>query len=198
LIITLTPVVATIYAHFLLTDDRLNARKLVGAAISFAGVGLLLATGETGLAEARWEGFVLVLIGVAANGFGIVHIRKHLSGQNSLDITSVRLLVATLITVPLAWLTVGFDFSRVEWSGVLALVYGAVPGTLLGFLLYSSVASRFGPSKATQTEYLVPVVAVAAGVVFLGERLTGIVAAGAVLALTGVFVATRRPVGGRS
>lgn len=189
LFITLTPIAAMIYAHFLLPDDRMTARKVIGAVVSFAGVGLLLATGETGLGQTRWEGFVLVLIGVASNGFGIVHVRKHLSGQRTLDITSVRLLVATVITVPLAALTVGFDLSNIQFSGGLALLYG-VFGALFGFLIYSLVASRFGPTKATQTEYLVPVVTVITGAVFLDERVTWIVIAGMVLAIAGIVMAT--------
>ena len=75
LFITLTPISAMIYSHFRLGDDPLNRRKIAGGLLSFAGVGLLLAAGETGLQETRWEGFVLVLIGVASNGFGISHVR---------------------------------------------------------------------------------------------------------------------------
>jgi drug/metabolite transporter (DMT)-like permease len=189
LFIALTPVATMIYAHFLLPDDRMNLRKTAGAAISFAGVGLLLATGETGLAETRWEGFVLVLLGVAANGFGTVHVRRFLANESSLDVTSVRLVAATVILAPLAWALAGWDFSRLEPSGWLALIYGGIPGTLFGFLVYSHAAARYGPSKATQSEFLVPVVAVTGGSVFLDERLTAIVVAGMVLALIGIYVA---------
>ena len=72
----------------------MTTRKALGALLSFAGVALLLVTGETGLGETNWEGFVLVLIGVASNGFGTSHVRKYLSGQRSLDIAAVRLTAA--------------------------------------------------------------------------------------------------------
>ena len=198
LFITLTPISAMIYAHFRLSDDRMSRRKIIGALVSFAGVGLLLATGETGLGETRWEGFVLVLAGVAANGFGIVHIRKHLLDADSLDITIVRLTTAGLIVLPIAWLAGGFDLSRVELSGVLAVLYGALPGTLFGFFLYSFVAKRFGPTRATQSEYLVPVVTVVAGAAFLQEKVSWIMVCGMVIVFSGIAAATwRRPVGRR-
>lgn len=193
LFISLTPVSAMIYGHFLLADERLNATRIIGSVVSFAGVGLLLITGETGLAESRWEGFVLVLVGVACNGFGIVHLRRRLSQAATLDITSVRLLVATVVIVPVAALLSDFDYSAVEWSGVLVMIYGTLTGTLLGFVLYSGIAARFGAAKATQTEYLVPVVTVLTGILLLGERLTLVITIGAVVVIAGVIVATRKP-----
>jgi drug/metabolite transporter (DMT)-like permease len=193
LFITLTPIAAMLYSHALLPEDRLTTRKVLGALLSFAGVALLIVTGETGLQETRWEGFLLVLLGVASNGFGIVHVRKYLRHEQSLDIASVRLAVAAVVTIPIGAVFVGFDLSRVGWSGVAALVYGVIPGTLLAFYLYSFVVARFGPIKGTQTEYLVPVVAAAAGAVFLGERITLVMVLGMLIVFAGIAVATRRP-----
>ena len=195
LVVALTPVSAMIYAHFRLPDDRLTTTKIIGALVSFAGVALLVVTGETGLGETRWEGFALVLAGVAANGFGIVHIRKYLSEAEPLDITTVRLVVASLVALPLAWAVDGYDLSRVQWSGAAAVFYAVLAGALFGFLLYSFLVARFGPSRATQTEYLVPVVAVLAGALFLGERITLIVVAGMALVLTGIAIAFRHKPG---
>ena len=192
LFVTLTPISAMIYAHFRLPDDRMTIRKAVGAVVSFAGVGLLLATGETGLGETHWEGFALVFVGVAANGFGIVHVRKYLSTAESLDITAVRLVAAALVAVPLAWIVDGFDLSRVQWSGVIAVTYAVLPGALFGFLLYSFVVARFGPSKATLMEYIVPVVTVVIGAIFLREQVSLIVIAGMVTVFAGIAIATWR------
>ena len=192
LFITLTPISAMLFAHFRLPDDRMTARKVLGAMVSFLGVGVLLVSGETGLGETRWEGFVLVLAGVAANGFGIVHVRKYLREVSSLDIAAVRLTAAAVVTALVAGLLGGYDLRRVGWSGVVALIYGALPGTLLGFMLYSFVAARFGPVKATQVEYLVPVVAVAAGAIFLDEHVTLVMIVGMVTVFAGIAVATYR------
>jgi drug/metabolite transporter (DMT)-like permease len=190
LCISLTPIVAMILAHFRLHDDRMTVRKVIGSLVSFAGIGLLLATGETGLAEAHWEGFVLVLIGVCAAGYGIVHVRKHLSEEEPLDIVTVRLVSAAIVTVPLGFVANGFDLSSVEVSGVIAIIYGAVLGTLIGFLLYSYLVARFGPTKATQSEYIVPIVTVTTGAIFLGENVSLIVITGMIVALSGIAMAT--------
>ncbi|MFP4114877.1 MAG: DMT family transporter [Spirochaetota bacterium] len=189
LFITLTPISSMIFAHLRLPDDRLTRWKVVGAIISFAGVGLLVVTGETGLQETQWAGFLLVLVGVASNGFGIVHVRKYLHDASSLDIAAVRLTTAAAIAITISAF-IGFDFTAVRVSGVLALVYGAVPGTLLGFILYSYVVARFGATKGTQVEYLVPVFATVTGRLFLDERITGVMITGMVVVFAGIAVAT--------
>jgi drug/metabolite transporter (DMT)-like permease len=193
LFITLTPIAAMIFGHVRLPDDRLTLWKIVGALVSFAGVGLLVVTGETGLQQTRWEGFLLVLAGVASNGFGIVHVRKYLQYENSLDTTAVRLTAAGVVTMAAAALFVGFDLSAVRWSGVLALIYGVLPGTLLGFILYSFVVARFGPTKGTQVEYLVPVVAAVTGWLFLDEQITVVMIIGMIVVFAGIAVATLLP-----
>ncbi len=192
LMITLVPVAAMIYGHYALEDERLTPRKVIGAVVSFAGVGLLLITGQTGVEGSRWEGFALVMVGVASAGFGIVHLRKHLRRERSLDLAAVRLTASTLVTVPIGLIVGGFDLSQVEWSGVAALIYGVLPGTLFGFVLHSYLVARFGPSKATQSEYVVPVIATMTGAVFLDERVTIIMILGMITVFVGIAIATAR------
>lgn len=198
LCVALTPMAAMVCAHFVLEDDRLTTRKAVGALVSLAGVVLLIISGETGLGRARWEGFAIVLAGVAMDGYGIVHTRKHLALARSEEITVVRLITAALVVLPLAWVVDGFDFTRVRWSGLLAVTYAVFPGALFGFFVYSFVAARFGPSRATQTEYLIPVFAVGAGALFLGERITPPILIGMAVVFSGIAVATSRRARGLS
>ena len=190
LCISLTPIAAMTFAHFLLPDDRLTPRKSLGALISVSGVALLLAGGETGLGEFHWEGFALIAIGVVSNGFGIVHIRRRLTSERSLEIAAVRLLVGAAVAALVSAFAGGFDLSRVKWSGLAAVAYGVVFGTIVAFLLYTFVSVRFGPTKATQQEYLVPVVATIVGALLLGEQVSALMVFGMVAVIAGIVTAT--------
>lgn len=192
LMISMVPLSAMFFAHLRLPDDRLTRRKVVGALTSLAGVLLLLVTGETGLGEPRWEGFVLVFTGMIAAGFGIVHLRKYLSEENSLAVAAVRLVSAAVVGVPVAALAGGLSFSAVELTGVVALAYAVLPGTLFGFVLYSWLIAKFGATRATQAEYIVPVIATATGAIALGEQVSLLMVAGMVTVFVGIAVATRR------
>ena len=188
--IALTSISAMIFSHFRLHDDRITLRKSTGALLAVSGVGLLLATGETGLGQFRWEGFVLIGVGVVSNGFGIVHLRKYLAAERSLETSTVRLITAALFAFPIALFLDGYDLSAVEWSGVAVLVYSVVIGTVPGFILYTYVSARFGAVKASQQEYLVPVFATIGGAIFLGEQVSFVMVLGMVGVLAGIAIAT--------
>jgi drug/metabolite transporter (DMT)-like permease len=190
LCISLTPISTMLFAHVRLPDSPITTRKVIGALVSLGGVAVLIATGQTGLGEFRWEGFALIAVGVVSNGFGIVHIRKYLSSELSLEVSAVRLVVGAAAVFPVAMIMGGYDLSRVEWSGVVALLYGVVVGTVVAFILYTFVAARFGPVKAAQQEYLVPVVAVIVGALFLGEQVSPVMVLGMICVVTGIAIAT--------
>lgn len=190
LMVSMVPLSSMFFAHIRLGDDRLTPYKIVGALTSLAGVLLLLVTGETGLGEPRWEGFVLVFIGMIFAGFGIVHLRKYLKHENSLAVAAVRLVSAAVAGVPVAAVAGGFDFSAVELSGIVALAYGVLPGTLFGFVLYSWLIARFGATRATQVEYIVPVIATATGALFLDEQVSLMMIIGMFTVFVGIGIAT--------
>ncbi len=82
-------------------------------------------------------------------------------------------------------------------GGVLAALAGlAVVCTALAFLVFFALIREAGPSRALVFTYVNPAVAVAAGVLFLDEPLTGTIVAAFVLILCGSVLATgsrRRP-----
>jgi drug/metabolite transporter (DMT)-like permease len=79
-------------------------------------------------------------------------------------------------------------------------VLGALGGlallcTALAFVLFFALIQAVGPARAVVVTYVNPAVAVAAGAVLLGERVTWAIVAGFVLILAGSVLATgsRRP-----
>ena len=70
------------------------------------------------------------------------------------------------------------------------LVLGAVC-TALAFLIFFELIAEIGPVRATVVAYVNPAVAVALGVLLLGEAFTPATAAAFVLILGGSYLATR-------
>jgi drug/metabolite transporter (DMT)-like permease len=75
---------------------------------------------------------------------------------------------------------------------MLAVLSGAVTSGL-GYALWYAVVPRFSPSMAAIVQLLVPVIALAAGVILLGEVASIRLALGAILVLGGIALAVRRP-----
>ena len=194
LLITLNTATTVILAHFFLPDEKINPRKLLGIAIAFAGASLILLRGETGLAdltEANWRGYALVAVGVIGTSVGYVYARRTLQNNDEFHVVSVRMVTAALALIPFTGLSVGFDLNAVRWSGLLALLFSGIVGTFLTFQVEFSIVKRFGASSASESAYVVPVVAASLGALFLGEQITWTIVIGMAIIFVGIALLTR-------
>lgn len=189
LLITLAPVVTVILAHFFLVDEQLNPMKILGVVIAFAGAGLLLVRGETGLADfaqADWRGYAWTGIGVLAGGGAVVYARRYLRDDDIWDVSSVRMLVAALVLLPVTYFSVGYDMSGVTAEGYAGLIYASIAGTFCGMWLNFYIVKRFGATTAAQVSYLMPIIASILGALVLGEQITLTMFVGMVIIFTGL------------
>ena len=194
MIAALSPVVTAVMAHFVLHDEPLTRQRVFGALVAFAGTGLLLMREETGLAtlaHADWRGYAWALVGVVSNAAGLVYARRWLKNEDPFEVTSIRILVAGLVVSALVMLDGGFDISQVQLSGWLALFYAAVAGTFLAFFIYLAVVQRYGATTASQSEYIVPLVATGLGVFLLGEQVTPTMLVGMAIIFAGRWLFDR-------
>jgi len=147
--------------------------------------------GESGLpdiGQANPLGYILIL-GAMFFGSGMtIYVRKYLQEYDSFDVASIRMIVASLVVMPLSLLFVGFDLQSVNGQGVFVLGYAALVGTFSGMLLVVYNIKRFGATAAAMTAYVIPVVASIGGVLILGEKITAVMLIGMVFILLGIMI----------
>jgi drug/metabolite transporter (DMT)-like permease len=78
------------------------------------------------------------------------------------------------------------------WSSLLAVTALGVLGTGLAYALVGSLTRRVGATRSSFITYVVPVVALALGMAFRGDQVTGLAVAGVVLVFGGALLASRR------
>ncbi len=197
LLLTLNPVATLILAQLFLQDESMTWGKTFGVMVAFSGALLLFVQGETGLsglAPADWRGYAWASMGIIASATGSVYARRFLRYGDGFDVASIRMFSATLTTVAVALLTVGFDFSRVDGRGVGALLYASVFGTFLGLLLSFFIVKRFGATASSQTSYVMPVSSTILGALLLGEQVTPTMLGGMALIFSGLALLNWRDV----
>jgi len=195
ILITVNPAITVLLAHFLLEDELLTRRKGSGVLLALSGAILLVTLGETGLpnvSQANPIGYVFILIGMVSSSISTIYVRKYMQADSAINVTGIRMFTAALVMVPIAYLLDGIDLSQVNGQGVIALIFAAIVGTFLGFLLSFYNIQRFGATAAVMTSYVVPVVAGLIGTLFLGERITWGMGAGMLLIILGVWMINRR------
>jgi len=184
-------------SHFFLSDENLSMRKISGVGLSLFGAGFLALRGETGLAEvgeANPVGYLLILGANLFIGFATIFARRRLRGMDDFDVSSVRMLTAAIVVLPLALLLHGLDFSAVDGNGTFALGYATLTGTFGGSFISFYVVKRFGATASAMPTYVIPIVASITGVALLGEQITWGMFLGMLLILAGLVLINREPV----
>lgn len=177
------------------TPRPLGRRGALGLAVGTAGVAALVGVSVTGADPVAVVEVALVVVGYAV---GAWVLGAHLSDLPASGVMAASLAVSALVYLPVVLLGPGLPAVLPSTRVLVAVAVLGVVCTALAFLLLGALVSAVGPVRATTVVYVNPLVAVVAGALVLGERLTGWTAAGAVLVLAGSVLATapprRRPV----
>ena len=186
LLIAASPIITLLVARLLGSSERLGPARIAGLGIGLAGVAVL------GAPELRGDNPVAILeVLLVAVSYAIapqIAARK-LQNVPSLPMTVACLIFATVVYAPPAVATWP---ATVPSGWVLAAIAGlSVICTAIGFLVFFALLREVGPSRALVFTYLNPAVAVAAGVLVLGEPLTVSMVAAFVLILASSVLATR-------
>jgi len=80
-----------------------------------------------------------------------------------------------------------------DWHApyILSLLYLAVFGSVIAFVLYFNLAQRQGPARAALTGVVIPVIALVISAALEGWQPTGLAVAGMALCLASLYMATR-------
>jgi drug/metabolite transporter (DMT)-like permease len=167
--------------------ERVGGRRLGGFLVGFAGVALLLGSpGGGGLLPAL--AVVLAAFGYAC---GATFASRKLTGVDPLVIGAGSCVAATLITAPLG--VAHLPGSVPGWKETGSVVVLGLAGTGIAYVMMFALLASAGASRSILVTYTIPPVALAYGVLLLGEPLRWESLAGLALILGGVaFAAGKR------
>ncbi|MFE5815112.1 DMT family transporter [Streptomyces sp. NPDC056479] len=185
LLIAGVPIVGVALSRFFGATEHLGLRRLTGLALGLAGVATLTVPHLTG-GDAR--SLAEVLLTVLGYATAPLIAARWLRDVPSLHLTAACLTLAALVYAPAAALTWPSSMPSTETLTALAAL-GAIC-TAVAFVAFLELIKEAGPTRATVFTYVNPAVAVAAGAVFLDERLTAGIAAAFALILAGSVLAT--------
>ena len=185
LLIAAVPIIGVVIARLTGGTERLSLRRWAGLLVGLAGVAVLAAPHLAG--GHAWPIAEVLLVAVGYATAPIIAARK-LADVPALPMTTVCLLLAALVYAPAAILTRPHHLP--SGSVLASLAALGVICTAAAFLVFLQLIREVGPTRAMVFTYVNPAVAVAAGVLVLGEPFTATIAAAFVLILTGCVLAT--------
>lgn len=193
LLIAITPLWFLVLDGILIGKHRVSTRGMMGLALGFAGTAVLLwpqltETGTVGKTELWWS--IALLGGSLSWAFGSVLSKKWQSGAPTFAATAWQVLFAGLGNFVFA--TLNRDFGRAHWtpSGIGAVAYLVVCGSLIGYTAYIYILGHAPTAKVSTYAYVNPVVAVFLGWLVLHERIDRFILAGSAVVIASVVLVT--------
>jgi drug/metabolite transporter (DMT)-like permease len=173
---------------------RLTMARLLGLVLGLAGVVLLAAPWHDGHRAVSVAGVLAALGAAACYAGSYVYARRLLTnrGTEPLVLSAAQLTAgALLLGVVTPW--IGRQPVTLSATVVLSVVALGVASTGIAYVLNYRLIQDEGPTAASMTNYLAPVVAVLLGVMVVDERLSWNLAVGTAVVLLGVWIAERTP-----
>jgi drug/metabolite transporter (DMT)-like permease len=187
------PLMTAAFAHFLLAEERMTLRKLVGLAVGSCGLiivlgpSTLLGLGRAPLGEAA------TLVAPLSYALGSVLLKRR-PPMNPLRLTAGMFLVGEVVMLPAALIeTPGYrELSHLLAPRTAGLLLGlAVAGTAAPAFLNYLLIVRSGALSASLVMFIMPVFALILGTAMLGEIIRINVVAGLTCILLGSWIITR-------
>ncbi len=179
-----TPLWVLMIAIMLRVERDLSVTKVSGLVLGFLGTLLIFSPWE---AEIGGSGALLILLAAIMYAISFAYIGRFVSGRGvaPIALSASQILSATGL-MALAVPVQGLDPVHLRWDAVVAVAILGVFGTGFAFALNYRLITDEGPTNAASVGYLLPVVSVLLGALFLDEALTPHVIAGMVVVLGGV------------
>lgn len=140
-------------------------------------------------------GVGLCLIAVVWSSLGTV-LATYNRSHNKLPIlqtNAISLAYGTLCSLTIALFTHAPPHLDLSWDYLAALFYLAIPGTVVGFVVYTLLLDRIGPARVGYVFVTTPVVSLALSTLFENFHWTAATFLGVFLALLGNVIVMRKP-----
>jgi O-acetylserine/cysteine efflux transporter len=189
ILLNTNPFFVALFAHFLVSGERLSRQKMFGLLIGFSGV-LALVLGGAGVGETPLGWVMLMMVAAVAWAFSSILV-KLFKFQDMVSATAWQSLFGSLPLMALGLIfeqkPINFTSSFVLWTLYLALIASS-----FAWWAWNRLLQRYSASRISVFLFLVPVCGVLSGVIVLGERIGLNLLIGGALVATGIIIVNLR------
>jgi drug/metabolite transporter (DMT)-like permease len=189
LLLAAVPLAGVAVAFFMGRPAQLSGLNWLGILIGMLGVAGLVGLDVGGSDLPSVLEMSVVVVGYA---LGPAILSRWMPELPGVGVVAVSLAGAAVIYIPVVLLTQSWPTAWPSAEVTVSIVVLAVICSALAFLLMVALIAEIGPVKSTTITYVNPAVAIIAGVLVLGERVTIWTVIGFVLVLSGSWLVTQR------
>lgn len=186
------PLFVIVIAALFLKGETVTVNRLVGLAIGFVGVAILVGIDITDFSSANTIGELALLGATISYAIGNVYAKAHVHGLRPMIPAVFQVFFGLLVTGVLA-----FALERplaVAWvpESLFAVVWLGLLGSGLAYLCYFRILQHWGATRTSMVAYLLPVVGIGLGALVLSEPVSASTLIGTVLVIGGIALVNSR------
>lgn len=163
------PILLGVFAWAML-GEHLSSIRIVGLIIGF--IGILIASWDGLSHHVSFMGVGLALLTGISWAYGVIYVKKVSKDLNAFWMVAIQSMIGGgfLLSSGL----VVENASEIVWNGpfIFGLSFGVTIGMSVAYIIYYTLINQGEASKVGSATFLVPIIAVCIGVLFLDETLT--------------------------
>jgi len=175
--------------------ERLQAKQVAGITLAIIGVLVLIESSLNGQ-HVPLLGFLLTLSGAFCWACGNIFNKKIMQHTSRPAVMSLVVWSALIPIIPFMVASLIFDgpalmlqsLVSIDLTTILSLVYLSLFATIIGYGIWGALMGRYETWRVAPLSLLVPVVGLASAALLLGESMTLLQLAGAVLIMAGLYI----------
>ena len=192
LIVNLQPVLTVCLSFW--TGERVTRRQVLGVAIGFAGVLLVLAAKLTATTASGALGVPVVICIAALLGttIGVLYQKRYVPTFDLRSGQAIQFAAAIVATLPFAW---WFESFNIRWTSsvIIAMLWSVFVLSGIGISIMFFLLRHGSVTRLTSAMYLVPGLTAVLAWLMFGETLGWNVIAGMLVSLFGVYLVVSTP-----
>jgi len=189
LIASTNPVLTSLLAACFL-GERMTVRKIIGLLLGVAGVAFIV-EGRVVTGAASMHGIGLVAAGLVSLVGGTILFKRFAPSTNLAVGNGVQILAGGLALAPFAFTSESISEIIPTWRLFAAFAYLTLCGSVVGYLIWFHLLTRFGATAASAYHFLMPPLGMLFGWILLGEHVEARDLVGVLPVAVGIYLVTR-------
>jgi drug/metabolite transporter (DMT)-like permease len=167
--------------------ERITPNRVAGITLGMIGVAFLTGRSVLDFGSSGGLGALALLGASLCYGFAFAYARRFVRG-NPLSNVTAQLGIGAIVITPVALATGWMEPDKLAVTDVIGWIILSVVGTGVAYVIYYGLIAEMGATAASFVTYIIPVVGVILGWVFLDEHLAWTGFVGMVLIVVGVWI----------
>ena len=188
------PAFGLVFAHLYLPGERLSWTKIGGVVLGVCGVGVVFSNQLAIAGRLALAGCVALILSAMFAAYSNVLVKKYGKHLDPAILAAGQMFFGLLLLLAVG-LSLEGNPLRFHWTPIalVALLYLAVVGSVIAFLLYYWLVLNMDVTKSMLIALVTPVVAVLLGMIVLDEQIGWRTLAGGAMIMLGIaFIVVRK------